>query len=184
MKLTYLYIWLLFPCVASAQQKIELVFKDTTYMLRDDILYNNHQPIENWRFKDNVPNGEYIVYSNAQKKVLKMKGNMVNGKKEGLWQYFNKEGVLAREVTYKLNKPHGEEKYYNSKTKTVMLLYTYYGGILEGEYYIKYSNGQLWEQGKYKNGVQEGEWKMWNREGKLIRRRIFNSGTLAQQENF
>lgn len=184
MKSVLFSLFLIISLGLIAQQNIEIVYKDKKYMEQDDILYNNHQPIENWRFKDSIPDGNYVVYRDASKKILMMKGQLISSKKEGVWKYYNKQGVLARELNYKNNKPHGEEKYFNTKNNSVMLLYTYYGGILEGKYFIKYGNGQLWEEGIYKNGVQEGEWKMWDRDGKLIRRRIFNNGTLALQEDF
>lgn len=184
MKYIFTICFLFYNIFIFAQESINIVYKDKNYMVQEDILYNNHQPIENWTFKDSIPDGTYNIYRDASKKNLMMKGQLVSAKKEGIWKYYNKEGVLARELTYKKNKPHGEEKYFNTKNNSIMLLYTYYGGILEGKYYIKYGNGQLWEEGTYKNGVQDGEWKMWDRDGKQIRKRIFNNGTLALQEDF
>ncbi|CAG0991249.1 MAG: hypothetical protein HND27_08080 [Bacteroidetes bacterium] len=184
MKAALFSLFIMYSLGILAQQDVEIVYKDKKFMVQDDILYNNHQPIENWRFKDSISDGNYVVYRDASKKTLMMKGQLISSKKEGIWKYYNKQGVLARELNYKNNKPHGEEKYFNTKNNSIMLLYTYYGGILEGKYFIKYGNGQLWEEGTYKNGVQEGEWKMWDRDGKQIRRRIFNNGTLALQEDF
>ena len=56
-----------------------------------------------------------------------MEGKIKNGKKDGLWKYYNDNGQLKSEGTYKNGKQHGPSKIY-------------------------YENGQLKEERTYKDG--------------------------------
>lgn len=46
-------------------------------------------------------------------------------------------------------------------------------GKLHHKFWSRYPNGQLIDSGTFKNGIPDGEWKRWNKEGKLIQVRNY-----------
>jgi antitoxin component YwqK of YwqJK toxin-antitoxin module len=45
-----------------------------------------------------------------------------------------------------------------------------------GEWLFYHSNGKLWTQGNYNNGVKVGLWKMWNNAGDLLQEYYADNG--------
>ena len=68
-------------------------------------------------------------------------GRLKNGKKEGEWFSYWKNGQLFTKENYKNGKKEGEWVHY-------------------------YDNGKLWSKENYKNGKQEGEWVSYKYNGK------------------
>ena len=68
------------------------------------------------------------------------KGSIKNGKEEGFWEYYDKNGQLFRKGDFKNGKRKGSWE-------------TYYEG------------GQLWYKGDYKNGKREGSFESYNEDG-------------------
>jgi len=52
----------------------------------------------------------------------------------------------------------------------------YSGKLLNGVFTVYYLNKQLKQQGLFKKGLKNGEWKEWNEQGKLILRTNFVEG--------
>jgi antitoxin component YwqK of YwqJK toxin-antitoxin module len=48
-------------------------------------------------------------------------------------------------------------------------------GKQEGLWSRFYDNGQLWDEGHYECGKKVGEWKVYDRTGRLKQRRVFKS---------
>lgn len=58
----------------------------------------------------------------------------------------------------------------------------YAGRLLEGAYEVKHINGQLLFQGKFVNGLQNGQWRFWDvTTGKLVTIEEWNRGKLIKQ---
>jgi hypothetical protein len=70
---------------------------------------------------------------------LKQVGNVVNGKREGLVQWWHDNGQLSQKATY-------------------------VNGKREGLYQKWHKNGQLWQEATYVNGNEEG-WRFWDENG-------------------
>ena len=64
--------------------------------------------------KEHNDNHDYTIfyYCNGQ---LESEGNWKNGKKDGLWKYYNKKGILKLESNWKNGKKDGLWKNYNKK---------------------------------------------------------------------
>jgi antitoxin component YwqK of YwqJK toxin-antitoxin module len=59
----------------------------------------------------------------------------------------------------------------------------YKEGKEEGEYKELYTNGKLWNQSYYKEGKLDGEYKMWYDNGELIVYKIYENDELIYRDN-
>ena len=69
-------------------------------------------------------------------------GSFKNGKRDGAWVGYHKNGQLWYEGNYK-------------------------NGKSEGTWTDYHTNGQLWSKGNYKNGRLDGVWVVYSRDGQL-----------------
>ena len=61
--------------------------------------YENGQLVEEWNYKDGVPDGKFsLYYQNGQKQ---QEGQIYNGLKSGIWRYYDEQGNLVKEVDFK-----------------------------------------------------------------------------------
>ena len=88
----------------------------------------------------------------------KKQGSFKNGKLEGAFFYYHKNGQLFRKGNYK-------------------------NGKRDGEWVAYYRNGQLMSKGNYKNGNQEGEWVQYWSSGKLYFKGDYKKGTVLNDED-
>ena len=70
-------------------------------------------------------------------------GSLKNGKKEGFFLKYYKNGQLWSKGNFKNNKK-------------------------EGSWIVYFNNGQIFSKGKYKNGRPEGYWVMYNEDGTIV----------------
>lgn len=109
--------------------------------------------------------------------VLRLEGGIRNGKRNGLWRYYNPNGILTGESTYLDGDLSGPQKTY------------YLNGGIHTEYYCDsnktnglykeyYENGQLKAQSWYMNDLQQGRYFNYYKNGK-----IQNTGYLENGKN-
>ena len=96
----------------------------------------------------------------------KPKGKIKNGKKDGLWIYYDYNEQLLGKGTYK----HGTKEgpwvvYYN--TGQLRGKGTYKNGKWDGPWVSYYENGQLWMKGTYKDGKKEDDWVYYSPDGSV-----------------
>ena len=118
----------------------------------------------------------------------KAEGNLAQGIEQGLWKFWDKEGNLIQEVTYKdgeFNGPYvsyhlnGEKKeegsfdydhihgsfktWYKSGKKESEGFYNF--GFMDSLWTIFYESGGRYEEGMYKKDVRIHHWKSWYQDG-------------------
>jgi len=91
-----------------------------------------------------------VLYETGE---LKMKGNIKNSKKQGVWKLF-----------YKNERPKGVGFFDND--------------MPEGKWVFWYKNGCVFEEGYYFQGVRQGEWIEYYNNGKIKFKRTFVNDTL------
>ena len=96
--------------------------------------------------------GEIVKYVDDEKTQLEWKKTYKEGKLDGQYEVYNKNGQLEENVTYK----DGEE---DEKVK-----YTYYG------------YGLLKEKKSFKDGKKNGPFEWYNRGGQLVEKRTWKDG--------
>ena len=114
-------------------------------------------------------NGLCEIYND--KGILTNTGHMKNGKKEGLWKNFTDDGFLRQEVQFVNGKEHGffrehfeSEKYkldYNKREGH------YKDGKQEGSFKLFHKNGIILEVNTYVNGYSHGPHKLYYSNGQL-----------------
>jgi|TARA_B110000902_G_scaffold125559_1_gene146538 antitoxin component YwqK of YwqJK toxin-antitoxin module len=111
-------------------------------------------------------------YENGQ---LSSKGNYKDGKKDGLWEYFDENGQLRFKSNYKDGKEDGlQESYYENGQ-----LWTKVNGKdgKEDGLYEKYhENGQLRIKGNLKDGKLDGLTERYDENGQLKDKICFKNG--------
>ncbi len=50
--------------------------------------------------------------------------------------------------------------------------------VLDGEFTKFYSDGQIFEKGKFDQGLKDGVWRIWNNDGSLQKEEFYDSGLL------
>lgn len=161
------------------------------------------------QFKDGVPYGKFKYYdkegtistildykstdtamathyhANGKKAAY---GYYVNQKKEGVWRFYDKKGVIASEETYSSGEKNGKyvvfnlngtisretffvkgiengyRKTYNSEGK-ILSEGNIKDGQLDGLQKI-YKNGKINVKGAYKHAVKDGDWVYYDENGK------------------
>ena len=97
-------------------------------------------------------------------------GTYVNGKKEGLWKYFEEteDGKLYLNLkqTYSKGLREGLSTEYHENGKIFMEVY-YKNDVGNGIKREYNENGILLESGFYVNGKENGEWKFYDNKGNL-----------------
>lgn len=114
------------------------------------------------------------------------------GRKQGLWRYYTREGVLFMEISYQNDIKHGPCIRHHTASGVITEESNYFNGRRDGEYRRFSANGTITTEGNYamgkktgkwityymvnaekktdgyyKNGKRDGEWKYYNSKGKL-----------------
>jgi len=79
---------------------------------------------------------------------LRCRGELKDGKREGLWQYWYENGNLQAEATY-------------------------VGGREDGDYRVWREDGTPYYLGRYSNGARTGVWEVYDKDGNLVERREY-----------
>lgn len=158
-------------------------------------------------FSENVTLSQNKLNSKGQKqglweeyypetKILKWQGNFENGIQKGIFKFFDKKGELQEEIDfineneclakfyenkkiktiglYRNKNKNGEWKYYE-KDKLVMVE-NYKNGILDGERKIFYENGNIMGLENYNDGKLNGVFRKWTDDGSLIEEANYTKG--------
>ena len=120
---------LLFPSLALGE-----TVKDEDLVLRDGLYYKKFTDVP---FTGKIT-GEF-------------QGKLKNGKKEGPWVVYHKNGQLSSKGTFK-------------------------NGWKEGPWVTYYDNGQLETKGDYKNVRFEGPWVVYHDNGQLMSKGTYKDG--------
>ena len=103
-------------------------------------------------------------------------GQMVDGKKEGLWKLISSNGMLVEEGSYAGDQKTGEWKgyYENGQLKEVV---TYSKNLENGPFKEYHKNGKLKTEGTYRDGDNEdGLLKEYDETGTLVKKKECKMG--------
>ncbi len=118
-----------------------------------------------YSYKNGELDGLNVVY---YKNNIKEIGHWKDGKQNGLFQMYTEDGILIDSGTFKNGERDGlTEQFYNDTGK-LRVSANYKNGVLDGEFKVYYPNGNLQGEVTYKNGEMNGEYKEYN-ENKNIR---------------
>ncbi len=164
--------------------------------------------IESKTYSNGIKNGEYKKYYHTGE--LEEVGNYKNGKEEGQWLDYYKNGNLSFSYNFKDGKLDGIYKNLDENGNYIYIKEFKDGkSIGKSQYFeenklklevedlsnsenqvfftniekhkLYYTNGQLMEEGIYKNFEKEGLWKKYDSEGKLIKEEYYKNGELQKE---
>jgi len=108
----------------------------------------------------------------------RIKGQYINGKREGKWIWWNEDGQRTSDINYKSGfKLSSETKYTYYYTGLIKSEINYKDDKLGGKYHSWHENGQKWWEGNYKDRVPDGIWTSWNENGERTNVGSFIDGT-------
>lgn len=123
-----------------------------------------------YSYKDGELNGLNVIY---YKDSIKELGHWKEGKQNGLFQLYTEDGILIDSANFKNGERDGLTEQYFSSTGKLRVSANYKEGILEGEYKVYYPDGTLQGEVSYKNGEMNGEFKEYYENGNLWTRQEF-----------
>lgn len=95
---------------------------------------------------------------------LHLQGNIENGKRNGFWKEYSRNGILIGEFNYADGKLNGVAKTYFLNGKPYKVV-NYKDGDYHGEYLEYFRNGQLYKSAWYEDDKGEGDVTLYNRVG-------------------
>lgn len=97
---------------------------------------------------------ESVHFDGTQKSVGTFN---IKGGKEGLWRFYNTDGVLESEQLFSQNEQEGKQVYYHSNGN-IESEYEVINGKNEGVFKRYFYDGQLRRHGRFSKGSKTGEW--------------------------
>jgi uncharacterized protein len=113
-------------------------------------------------YSNNRRTGEWIFYFKRGK--TEQKGSYKNGKPIKKWFWYYETGQILREETFVNGVEEGFLTEYDEDGK-IITKGEFFDGLEEGPWF--YHVGDHTEEGAYKNGLPDGEWKHYYNNGKL-----------------
>lgn len=108
---------------------------------------------ENTAEVQQIPDGDFIQKHSSGS--LKIKGKMLNNKRDGLWTAYYEGGNKQSESTYQ-------------------------NGILHGRTASFYTNGQVRYIGYFLGGKKDGKWVLYTEEGEFDKSEMYKQGILSR----
>jgi antitoxin component YwqK of YwqJK toxin-antitoxin module len=122
---------------------------------------------DTWRFcarRNGVKDGPELLFH--EDGSLRMRGQWVDGRREGEFVMFTPAGVVTSQVTYVHGEPNGAWTYHDDQGQPEWED-TYVNGVKQGPYTAWYPSGQVREHGEYVDGEQSGPWQSFEDDGHL-----------------
>lgn len=150
---------ILLPFSSFAQNVHEYVIGDTLIM-NPKWKSNTYKP-----FKDKLPDGKYLVYSDSTKLRPVFNFYFKDGKADSSWKEFYPNGNLKVSRNYLTGKYNGlQQSYYDNGQQKDSVFFK--DDKMEGAYLKWHPNGKLAEQKFYYNGNIYGDWVVWYETGR------------------
>ncbi len=145
-----------FFCPAHSQSIQSLSISDVEYFT-DTISYN---------LVDSLPDGQYMVYYDKLMHNLFLKGNIVNGVKDGIWTWYYNTGIKQKEVQYLSGVEHGTYiSYYPNGQMNLSMVFNM--GLKDGLITKWYRSGVKCMEGITSKNTPIGIWNKWDENGIL-----------------
>jgi len=135
--------------------KDNVLKSETVFDLAGNVIMKDDSTSESFVDKDYFANG-----------VLQLEGGIKNGKRNGVWRFYNPNGILTGENTYVDDDQSGPQKTYYSNGK-INTVYYCDSNKTNGLYKEYYKDGQLKSQSWFINNLQQGRYYNYYKNGKI-----------------
>lgn len=115
--------------------------------------------------------------------IKKVEGKYINGKKHGVWKYYDHNGVMSTEEVYKKDKLHGiiKEYYPNGKLESEV---KYRSDDADGPNTAWHYNGELKREGWSDDDEWIGDWYFYRTDGTMSSHRYYVNSELLGFQNY
>ena len=110
---------------------------------------------------------EYVVTYFDKTEIKESEGQLKNGQSDGRWKYYNRKGVITKEIDYHSGVVSGRMAYYYDNGNLQSEGYVYQNKA-QGEYHEYNRDGSLKVSGRYLNSNKDSIWNYYNINGTLI----------------
>jgi antitoxin component YwqK of YwqJK toxin-antitoxin module len=100
--------------------------------------------------------------------------------RNGAWKEHNRQGIVIREGYYKNGLQHGVWKIFSDANGELVIEEEYTDGVLHGKYRSYHDNGIIFSEGSYRLNKRDGDFKIYNRSGDLIKVMKFRNDVLTE----
>jgi len=100
-------------------------------------------------------------------------GNYLNGKKDGLWTFYNDDNDYWSQGNFLEGKKVGLWKFYYDIDSTLEQKGRYLNGKKDGIWESFYKSGQIYQSGNYENGYKIGHWDYYYENGNKLQELTF-----------
>jgi len=126
---------------------------------------------------NNKPDGYWKSY--YENKVLKSEGNRVNFELDGEWKFYDFEGNLSLTIEYKNGKKNGKRITY---LPDEIIQENFENDVKQGFTYHFFKEGELKKEIFFKDGLEEGIARDYDKEGNIIVLYTYRRGFLIDRE--
>lgn len=133
----------------SLWKKKGLKYYEETY--HDGLLHGVRRAVSRYNNFFENGTGYYTDYYNGDKQVF-VKGELINGKRKGIWKVYFRSGQVRQIENYK-------------------------DGMLEGKKTTFFESGQVQFEEHYKNNLLHGKYTSYDKEGNVLYTTVFANGT-------
>jgi antitoxin component YwqK of YwqJK toxin-antitoxin module len=127
------------------------------------------------------PVGSWIAYHDQNREYpdkVSYKGQFNdNGKQQGYWEYFHRNGEPRMTGNWDAGKKVRTWTYFSKQGKKIRQE-NYKNGKLDGEYTEYHDSGEEKTDGIYKNGKKDFVWSVYDKSGDLINAYTYKNGVL------
>ena len=128
------------------------------------------------RFSDDSVYSDGVHKEFYQNGQIFIDGAFSKSRATGKWTFYHPDGTVAKEVTYVKGKPDGEVRVFGKKGQPIAER-TYKEGLREGVWVLYDKEGkQKLREESYRDGKADGEWKTWYSNGQLRQTVAFVAG--------
>jgi len=138
-------------------------YRDDKFIVRyTEHYYPNYQLKEKYAYKDSLPHGKWIgYYKDGETKHVK---RFEDGKKQGKWQFFTEKGDVHSLELYE-NDKRNSEWFKKGEGKDIHYQFWDMDSLVSEYADLHYPNGQLIEKISYKEGLKNGKFTGYFRNG-------------------
>ncbi len=124
-------------------------------------------PLTRATFRAGILHGPYQEFFRMPgPEKVQFEGDLVDGKRQGLWKEFDDNGVLIGRYEYAAGELHGSFEQFTIRGQ-LTLQSEYVAGAESGSRKEYFQNGKPFAEGRMQDGRREGPWRYWRETGLL-----------------
>lgn len=127
--------------------------------------------------RDGKPDGYWKTYN--EQGILVSEGNRKNFELDSTWRFYDEKGKIGLEISYLKGKKDGTRKTYHEDE---IIEESFKNDVKEGWTRYYYPDGILKKEVNFRNGLEEGPAKEFDKDGRIITLITYKSGFITERE--